>query len=81
MATAVKFRECNVTFAEDQPEYTPLPAFRDDTGMTITCWQLSPDEVEEVKRTGQVYLSQLTFNQPLQPVKITARIEDLIELY
>lgn len=77
-----KFEGHNVVFAEDQPEYQPLPALRypsDPCGTVITCWQLSEDELEEVKRTGKIYLSQFTFNGPLQPVLMSPDLSILVE--
>ncbi len=40
------FKEANVTFAKDQPEYQPLPAFRADSqdGEVITCCKDKGDE-------------------------------------
>lgn len=60
----------NVVFAENQPEYTPLPALRLPDGQVITCWEISDEELEEISRTKKIYLSQLTFNHPLQPVQL-----------
>jgi hypothetical protein len=37
----VKFRGQNCTFAENQPEYIPLPAHRDDDGTITSCWNFS----------------------------------------
>lgn len=63
----IKFKECNVTYAEDQPEYLPLPAFKTSDGEVISCWGLSILERLKVLFTGRVWLSVLTFNHPLQP--------------
>lgn len=72
MAKPIKFEEVNVTYAENQEEYLPLPAFKDHNGTVLTCWSLSEEEIQMVKETGKIWLSQMTFNQPLQPVMITA---------
>lgn len=69
----IKFDGANVVFGADQPEYKPLPAERvgkPETGQIITCWSLSPDELKKVQETGQIYVSLLTFGQPLQPVLV-----------
>jgi hypothetical protein len=68
----IKFKEQNVTYAENQKEYLPLPAYRDESGRVVTCWSLSPEELEVVSKTGVVWLDMLTFNQPLQPVMLHA---------
>lgn len=63
----IKFKEQTCTFAENQPEYLPLPAFKNTDGEVITCWKLSLAERIKVLFTGKVWQRQLTFNQPLQP--------------
>jgi hypothetical protein len=42
-----------------QDEYTDLPVAKDEI-QTVSCWRLTPDELEEVKRTGVVWLSILS---------------------
>lgn len=63
----IKFKEQTCTFAENQKEYLPLPAFKAENGEVITCWKLSFIERIKVLFTGKVWQRQLTFNQPLQP--------------
>lgn len=70
----IEFQQANVVYAKDQPEYLPLPALKvpnDPQGLVITKWELSPEELERLKETGTIYLSMLTFNQPLMPVMLT----------
>lgn len=67
--TPTTFPESNVTFAKDQPEYLPLPAWRDDEGQVVSCWELTFLERLKVLFGANIWLSQLTFNQPLQPQK------------
>lgn len=62
----VKFEEVNVVWAENQPQYQPLPAYRDKR-MTVTCWALSWRERFVLLITGRLWLCQLNFNLPLQP--------------
>lgn len=69
----IKFKEANVTFAENQPEYLPLPAFRSADGLVITCWRLSWMERIKLLMTGRLWLLNLTFNQPLQPVMLQVK--------
>jgi len=64
------FPECNVIFAKDQPEYRDLPALKLENGEVISCWQLSWLERMRLLLTGKIWLSVLTFNQPLQPLLI-----------
>jgi len=60
-----------VTFAKDQPEYLPLPAWRDADGTVVTRWRLSLKERVQILFTGDLWLTLMTFNHPLQPVKLT----------
>jgi hypothetical protein len=64
----IKFKESNVTFAENQKEYLPLPAFRNNDGEVISCWKITFLERIKLLFTGKLWLSCLTFNQPLQPL-------------
>lgn len=51
---------------ENQPEYVPLPAYRDDE-ITISCWKLTLKERITLLFTGELWLSQMNFRKPLQP--------------
>ena len=64
----IKFKGQNCTFAENQPEYIPLPAHRDNEGIIISCWQFTFREKLKVLFGGKLYWQQLSFNSPLQPV-------------
>ena len=67
----IKFKECNITYAEDQPEYLKLPAHKTNGGRATSCWKLSFFERVRVILTGKIYLRVMTFNQPLQPLKMS----------
>lgn len=77
----VKFPEVNVTFAENQPEYMPLPAFRNKSeyGEVVTCWDLSFKERLRVLFRGKIWLSMMTFNKPLTPSLMTTKKSDVLE--
>ena len=64
------FKEANVTFAENQPEYRPLRAYRNPDGMVVSCWEMTVKERLKVLCFGKVWLRMLTFNRPLQPVTL-----------
>lgn len=64
----VKFKGANIVFGESQPEYKPLPAFRNDEGIVLTCWKCTLRERLKILFTGRMYLQQLTFNNALQPI-------------
>lgn len=68
------FDEADIVFGANQPEYIPLPAKRGERlkdGEIHTCWELSPEELEEIQKTGVIWLSILTFGNPLQPVSLS----------
>lgn len=59
-----------LVYAKDQPEYQPLPVWRHRDGTVLSRWKLTWRERLRVLFTGDVYLWVMTFNQPLQPVKL-----------
>lgn len=65
----IKFPEMNFTYAEDQPEYLPLPVLRwDNPEVSVTsCWQLTWKERLRVLFTGRLWFTQMTFGASLQP--------------
>jgi hypothetical protein len=67
----IKFKECNSTYAENQPEYLDLPSHKSKKGAVTSCWGLSFKERLKVLFTGKIFLQVLTFNNPLQPVKMS----------
>lgn len=70
----LNFNGANIVFGANQPEYRPLPAERvgkPETGQINTCWELSPDELKQIQETGKIWVSLLTFGQPLQPVLVS----------
>ncbi len=74
----IKFKECNVTFAKDQPEYNQLPAFKDEKGEVITCWNLTFRERLRVLFKGNIWLCLLSFNQPLTPSFMSTKKSDVL---
>lgn len=59
-----------VVYAKDQPEYNPLPVFKDENGTVVSRWRLTWRERLCVLLRGDVYLTVMTFNRPLQPVRL-----------
>ena len=68
----ISFKEQNVVFAEDQPGYISLPAYRDDSGQVISCWQLTWKERLSILCTGRLWMRVFTFNELLQPCMLEA---------
>ena len=71
-----ELKDFEVIYDKDQPEYKPLPALRADNGIAVSRWKLSFKERLQVLLTGNLYLSQLTFNQPLQPQNPTVDVPE-----
>jgi hypothetical protein len=75
----IKFKECNVEFAKDQPEYNSLHAFRDGNGVVVICWKLTLREAIRVMFRRRVWLSLMTFNNPLTPTFMSTKKSDMLE--
>ena len=66
----INFDGANCVYGKDQPEYMPLPAHKDENGVVLTCWKLSPEDMQRIQETGVIWLEMLTFNKPLMPVRL-----------
>lgn len=75
---AIKFKEQNCTFAENQPEYLSLPAFKvkEPEGRVIFCMKLNFIEKLRIIFTGKIWCSLMTFNKPLTPSHFTTKKSD-----
>ena len=76
----ISFLEQNVVFAENQPEYIPLPAYKfknDREGRIVCCWKLTWRERFQVLLTGIMWHQVLTFGGKLQPQLISAEKPDM----
>ena len=60
-----------VVYAKDQPEYLPLPTRRTPDGEVVTCWKLNWRARLSVMFGANFYLTMLTFNRPLTPVRVS----------
>lgn len=62
-----------MVLGKDQPQYQPLPVFRDDgqEGSMVQCWELNDEEIAELIRTRRIWISQMTFGAPLQPISVS----------
>lgn len=74
----IEFKEQNITYAKDQPEYNPLPAYKDDDGVVVSCWRLSFRERLKILLTGKVWLSLMSFNKPLTPSLMSVNKKDVL---
>lgn len=72
----IEFPESNSTLGKPEnmtdEQCGPLPVHRhvtaDNFPALISCWKLSPEELEEVNRTGVVYVN--TLGQTLAPFSV-----------
>lgn len=63
MAYAIDFLGSNFTFTAPpgRDDVADLHTFRQHDGpCNVSCWQLTPEELEEVNRTGCVFLSVMS---------------------
>jgi len=76
----IKFKEQNCTYAENQPEYLPLPAFKslESDGQVISCWSLSFTERIRILFTGKLWVSLMAFHKPLTPSFFTTKKSDVL---
>lgn len=75
-----EFKEVNVRVAEDQPEYITLPAyFNPDEGSMTFCFELSEDEMNRIKATGEIWFKQFTGGKEMQAIYMSTNKEDLIK--
>lgn len=77
----IKFKEANITFAKDQPEYQPLPAYKDagPEGYVVSCWGLSFKERIKILLTGKLWIGLMTFHKPLTPSYPTVNKNELLK--
>ena len=73
----IEFSKSNVIYAKDQYQYLSLPAYKSEDGCVVSCWRLSLKERIQLLFNGRLFLSLLTFNNPLQPIKIGTTFEEV----
>lgn len=73
----IKFKEQNCTYAENQPEYMPLPAHKTEEGEVVTCWEFSFKDKIRILFNRKLWLGLRTFNKPLQPIALTLKKKDV----
>ena len=59
-----------IEWAKDQSQYRSLISVRlvGREGRVLTRWRLTPEELSRLVAGEDLYLEQLTFNNPLQPI-------------
>jgi len=58
---------CEVTYASNQPEYTPLPTFRTEKSV-LSRWTLTETERKYIADGGDLFICMINFGGPLLPI-------------
>jgi hypothetical protein len=66
-----------IHYAANQPDYQSLPAYQTNSGISITRWRCNWRDRLRVLFWGDVYLCQMTFHQPLQPVRLQTAVPEI----
>ena len=53
------------------------PAYRSEgTESAVTsCWEISDEDLAEIIATRRIYVTQLTFRHPLQPIRLATKFD------
>lgn len=75
----IKFKYQNTVYSKNQSEYQELPSLKLDTaeGEVISCWKLSFKERIIVLITGKIWLSLMSFNNPLTPSFLSTKRKEV----
>ena len=65
----IEFPQQTTVWAKNQPPYRPLPSYTDERE-TISLWRLTWRERFAVLFGRDLWLTLLTFQRPLQPIRI-----------
>jgi hypothetical protein len=66
-----------VVYAENQPEYQPLPALVTPDGRVACQWKPDASELALLNAGVPITIVMHTFNQPLQPLSVSVGGVDL----
>lgn len=75
----IKTEHSNVVFVKEGCLDLPGTAYKyaDGTPGVETCWELSPEELEQVKKTGRVYL--YTVGEGVPPMFLSVKSELVLQ--
>lgn len=71
----IEFEEQTNIATSNEPNVEPLPCCLLD-GQVISCWELTPEEIEKVKETGRFYVS-VASGKYIIPMFLTTDKHDL----
>lgn len=68
-----------IIYAKDQAEYKALPVARIEgvEGRVISRWSLTDEERKKIAEGADLYIEQLTFGDPLQPILPTIGLREM----
>ena len=74
MGHPVHFKGCTHSYAAppDRDDMSDLPLYSWQNGI-VTCWELSPEELDEINRTGCVYVAVLGNKGIVHPMCLGSR--------
>jgi hypothetical protein len=77
--TPVHFAEVTGIAGANQEEYLPLPFHMGPKPEVImtTCWELTDEEIEQLKISKRIWLQQFTFGQTIQPQRPSTEYPDM----
>lgn len=69
------FPQSNLILGAGQSEYEPIYAHKGPGPQVpiVTPFRLGPDELEEIARTGTIWITQLTFGDKFHPIALSTR--------
>jgi hypothetical protein len=75
---ALEFTEANMKIAENQDKYNTLPAFYNIVeGSVLACFEVTDEDLKQIKKTGKIWYKQLTFGKSLQPMQLSTNYDEL----
>lgn len=81
---SVTFPQANCELAKDQPEYETLHTFveqktvpsmgpREVPWSHTACFELSPEEIAEIVKTGKLWYTQMVFGNSFHPIRMSTQ--------
>jgi len=78
---AVEFEQQNIVIAENQEEFHSIPAYYSAFEGTVSfCFELDPEELEEIAATGKLWVQVVTGGKPMQAILMSTKKEDVLNV-
>ena len=74
---SVPFEGCTLEIGKNQPQYNTIHAMavRGEQGRVVMCFEMNEAEAQQFAETRRIYMSQLTFGGPFQPINLFTQTE------